>query len=51
MDQNIIWYKCNNRGHKAHNCRYMEEDASIIKKEKPTTIWEKKDNSNKEDCG
>ena len=28
----------------------MKEDAPIIKKEKPTIIWEKKENSSKEDC-
>ena len=28
----------------------MEEDASIIKKQKPTKLWEKKDNSSTEDC-
>ena len=28
----------------------MKEDAIVIKKEKPTTIWENKENSSKEDC-
>ena len=28
----------------------MKEVDPIIKKEKPTTIWEKKENSSKEDC-
>ena len=50
MDQNIVCYKCNNIGHMARNCRNMEENASIIKEEKPTTIWENKQNSSKEDC-
>ena len=50
MDQNIVCYKYNNIGHKAHNCRDMKENAPIIKKEKPTTIWERKENSRKEDC-
>ena len=49
MDQKIVCYKCNNLGHKAHNCKDMVEDAPIIKKEKPTTICEKKENSSKED--
>ena len=50
MDQNIVCYKLNNIGHKARNCRNMEENASIIEEENPTTIWEKKQNSSKEDC-
>ena len=45
MDQNIVCYKCNNIGHKARNCRNMEENASIIKDENLATIWEKKHNS------
>ena len=49
IDQNIVCKKCNNLGHKACNCRDMEEDAPTIKKEKPTTIWEKKENSSKQD--
>ena len=49
MDQNIVCYKCNNIGHKARNCRDMKEDAPK-KKGKPTTVWEKKENSSKEDC-
>ena len=48
MDKNIVCYKCNNLGHKACNCRDMKEDA-LIKKEKPTIIWEKKETSRKED--
>ena len=50
MDQNIVCYKCNNIGHKAWNWRNMEENASIIKEENPTTIWENEQNSSKEDC-
>lgn len=50
MDQNIVCYKCNNIGHKAWNCKNMEENASIIKEENPTTIWEKKKTSSKEYC-
>jgi beta-xylosidase len=50
MDLNIVCYKCNNLGHKACNCRDMKEDGPIIKKEKLATMWEKKDNSSKEDC-
>ena len=41
MDQNIVCYKCNNIGHKAQNCRNMEENDSIINEENPTIIWEK----------
>lgn len=48
MDYNIVCYKYNNLRHKACNCRDMKEDAPIIKKEKPTTIWEKKENSSRE---
>ena len=43
-------YKCNNIGHKARISRNMEENASIIKEENLTTIWEKKQTSSKEDC-
>ena len=49
MDHNIVCYKCNNIGHKAQNCRNMEENDFIINEENPTTIWEKKQNSSKED--
>ena len=50
MDQNIVCYKCNNIGHKAQNCRNVEENNSIINKENPTTIWKKEQTSNKEEC-
>jgi hypothetical protein len=46
MDQNIVCCKCNNLGHKARYSRYMKEDAHIIK---PTIVWERKENPNKED--
>ena len=26
MDQNIVFYKCNNLGHKERDCREMKED-------------------------
>ena len=29
MDKNIICYKCNYLGHKARDCRYMNEDVSM----------------------
>ena len=48
MDQNVVCYKWNNLGHKACNCRGIYEYVPIIKKEKPTTIWEKKESSSKE---
>ena len=50
MEQKIVCYKCNNIGHKEQNCRNMEENASIIKEESPTTIWVKKQSSSNEDC-
>lgn len=37
-------------GNKPCNCRDMKEGSHVIKKEKPTTISEKKENSTKEDC-
>ena len=51
MDQNIVFYKCNNIFHKECGCIHVKEDGPIIRKEEPTTIWEKKKNSTKEDCG
>jgi len=36
MDPNIVFYKFNNLGHKAHDCKRL--DLSIIRREKPTTI-------------
>ena len=50
MDQNIVCYKCNEIGHKARNCRNVEENDSIINKENPTTTWKKEQTSNKEEC-
>ena len=36
--QNMVCYICNNIGQKARNFRNMEENASIIKEDNPTTI-------------
>jgi hypothetical protein len=45
MDKNIACYKCNYLGHKARDCRYMNEDVPM-----PTTIWRRKEIPNNEDC-
>jgi hypothetical protein len=45
MDKNIVCYKCNYLGHKARDCRYMNEDVCI-----PITIWRRKKIPNNEDC-
>jgi hypothetical protein len=45
MEKNIACYKCNYLGHKARDCRYMNEYFPI-----PTTVWRRKDIPNNEDC-
>jgi hypothetical protein len=45
MDKNIACYKCNYVGHKARDCRYMNEDVPM-----PTTVWRRKEIPNNEDC-
>ena len=45
MDKNIVFYKCNYLGHKARDCRYMNEDVPM-----PTTVWRRKEIPNNEDC-
>jgi hypothetical protein len=45
MDKNIVCYKCNYLGHKARDCRYMNEDVPM-----PTTVWRRKEIPNNEDC-
>jgi hypothetical protein len=45
MDKNIACYKCNYLGHKAHDCRYMNEDVPM-----QTTVWRRKEIPNNEDC-
>jgi hypothetical protein len=45
MDKNIACYKCNYLGHKARDCRYMNEDVPM-----PATIWRRKEIPNNEDC-
>jgi hypothetical protein len=45
MDKNIVCYKCNYLGHKAHDCRYMNEDVPM-----PTTVWRRKEIPINEDC-
>jgi hypothetical protein len=44
MDKNIVCYKCNYLGHKARDCRYMNEDVPM-----PTTVWRRKEIPNNED--
>jgi len=43
MDKNIVCYKCNYLGHKARDCRYMNEDVPM-----PTTVWRRKEIPNNE---
>jgi hypothetical protein len=45
MDKNIVCYKCNYLGHKARDCRYMNEDVPM-----PTIVWRRKEIPNNEDC-
>jgi hypothetical protein len=45
MDKNIACYKCNYLGHKARDCRYMNEYVPM-----PTTVWRRKEIPNNEDC-
>jgi hypothetical protein len=45
MDKNIVCYKCNYLGHKARDCRYMNEDVPM-----PTKVWRRKEIPNNEDC-
>jgi hypothetical protein len=44
MEKNIVCYKCNYVGHKAQDCRYMNEDVPM-----PTTVWKRKEIPNNED--
>jgi hypothetical protein len=39
MDQNIVFCKFNNLGHKARYCKNMKEDDPIIK---ASIVWERK---------
>jgi hypothetical protein len=45
MDKSITCYKCNYLGHKARDCRYMNEDVPM-----PTIVWRRKEIQNNEDC-
>jgi hypothetical protein len=45
MDKNIVCYKCNYLGHKARDCRYMNEDVPM-----PTKVWRRKEIPNNEYC-
>ena len=49
MDKNIVCYKCNYLGHKAWDCRYMNEDAHMPNVPMTTTVWRRKDIPNNED--
>jgi hypothetical protein len=44
MDKNIAFYKCNYLGHKALDCRYMNEDVPML-----TTVGRRKEIPNNED--
>jgi hypothetical protein len=44
-DKNIACYKCNYLGHKARDCRYMNEDVPM-----PTIVWRRKEIPNNEYC-
>jgi hypothetical protein len=48
MDQNIVCYKCNYLGHKAHDYREMKEDNHMPNVHMPTTIWRRKEIPNNE---
>jgi hypothetical protein len=50
MENIIVCYKCNYLGHKARNCRYMNEDASMPNVPMPTTVWIRKEIPNNEHC-
>jgi hypothetical protein len=45
MDKNIAFYKCNYLGHKARDCRDMNEDVPM-----PTTVWRRKEIQKNEYC-
>jgi hypothetical protein len=45
MGKNIVCYQFNYLGHKARDCRYMNEDVLM-----PTTVWRRKEIPNNEDC-
>jgi hypothetical protein len=45
MEKNIVCYKYNYLGHKARDCRYMNEDIPM-----PTIVWRRKEIPNNEDC-
>ena len=47
MDQNIIFYKCNNIVHKARDYTDMKEYDPIIK---PATVWKRKEIPSQENC-
>jgi hypothetical protein len=44
MEKNIVCYKCNYLGHRARDCRYMNEDVPM-----PTTVWRRKEIPDNED--
>jgi hypothetical protein len=50
MDKNIVCYKCNYLGHKARDCRYMNEYDPMPNVLMPTTVWRRKDIPNNEYC-
>jgi hypothetical protein len=50
MDKNIVFYKCNYLGHKAQDCRSMNEYAPMPNVPMPTTIWRRKEIPNNEYC-
>ena len=50
MDENIVFYKCNNLGHKAQYFREMKEDNRMSNVCIPTTTWKRKEIPQIENC-
>jgi hypothetical protein len=50
MDTNIVCYKCNYLGHKARDCKYMNEYAAMPNVPMPTKIWRRKEIPNNKYC-
>jgi hypothetical protein len=48
--KNIVCYKCNYLGHKARDCRYMNEDDPMPNVPMQTTIWIRKEIPKNEYC-
>ena len=50
MDKNIVCYKCNNLGHKARDCREMNEDNHMPNFYILNTTWKRKEIPQNENC-